>query len=148
MHRTLPFGVLQSNQEVKMQFLLLLVVTLFIACATATTVILFFRKPIDKIFSRIIGEELASAWRKFLTFALFVVGVSSGVSLYKLERFISPLENNAIRPELTPEYWGLEVYRTIINTLGGMAWALLIFFVVALIAFAITRRKEIPKSTT
>lgn len=37
---------------------------------------------------------------------------------------------------------GLEIYRTIIQVLQGIAWALLVFFVVALIAFAITRRAE------
>jgi len=124
-----------------MQFLLLLVVTLVIACGVATLVIRMFKSPIDKIFGRIIGDDLAAAWRKFLTFALFVVGVSSGVHIYKLERFIAP-EADATRPVLTPEYWGLEIYRTVIDTLGGMAWALLIFFVVALIAFVIARRKE------
>ncbi|MBN1213611.1 MAG: hypothetical protein JXA92_13650 [candidate division Zixibacteria bacterium] len=126
-----------------MEFLLLLVVTLLISVIVAGLVVLFFRKPIDKIFTRIIGEDIASAWRKFLTFALFVVGVSSGVSIWKLERFITP-EEGAPVPQLTAEFWGLEIYRTIIQTLGGMAWALLIFFVVALIAFVIVRRKESP----
>jgi hypothetical protein len=37
---------------------------------------------------------------------------------------------------------GLEIYRTVIQTLQGVAWALLVFFVVALIAFAIVRRGE------
>ncbi len=125
-----------------MEFLLLLIVTLVIAVVTASLVIFFFRKPIDKIFSRIIGEDLATAWRKFLTFALFVVGVSSGVSIWELQRFIQPPAEGVTQPVLTPEYWGLEIYRTIIQTLGGMAWALLIFFVVALIAFVLVKRKE------
>jgi hypothetical protein len=126
-----------------MQFLLLLIVTLAISCATAALVIRMFRGPIDKVFARIIGDELASAWRKFLTFALFVVGISSGVHIYKLERFVAPQTEAVNRPQLTPEYWGLEVYRTIIDTLGGMSWALLIFFVVALIAFVISRKREV-----
>jgi hypothetical protein len=129
-----------------MEFLLLLIVTLVIAVVTAFLVIFFFRKPIDKIFGRIIGEDLATAWRKFLTFALFVVGVSSGVSIWELQRFIQPATKDAVKPVLTPEYWGLEIYRTIIQTLGGMAWALLVFFVVALIAFVIVRRKEAKAS--
>lgn len=129
-----------------MEFLLLLIVTLVIAVITASLVIYFFRKPIDKIFGRIIGEDLARAWRKFLTFALFVVGISSGVSIRELQRFIQPPAKGAVKPVLTPEYWGLELYRTIIQTLGGMAWALLIFFVVALIAFVIVRRKETQAS--
>ena len=126
-----------------MEFLILLIVTLAIACGVSLMVIMFFRKPIDKIFARIIGEEISIAWRKFLTFALFVVGVSSGVSIYKLEQFVRPVTEGAARPVLNAEYWGLELYRTIIQTLGGMAWALLVFFVVALIAFVLVKRKEV-----
>lgn len=125
-----------------MEFLLLLVVTLAIAVFVSGLVIFFFRKSVDKIFMRLIGEEIAVAWKKFLIFALFVVGVSSGVSIWKLERFIMPETEGVTRPVLTPEFWGLEIYRTIIQTLGGMAWALLIFFLVALVAFVIVKKKE------
>jgi len=124
-----------------MEFLALLVVTLVISCVVAGLVVLAFRKPIDKIFARIIGDDISVSWRKFLTFALFVVGLSSGVKIWKLEQFIQPTAKGVPQPQLTPEYWGLEIYRTIIDTLGGMAWALLIFFVIALIAFAMTKRR-------
>ncbi len=125
-----------------MEFLILLIVTLAIAIVVSGLVILSFRKPIDSIFARIIGEEISVAWRKFLMFALFVVGVASGVNIRKLEKFIAPETEGNIRPALTPEFWGLEIYRTIIGALGGLAWALLIFFMVGLIAFAIVRKKE------
>lgn len=125
-----------------MEFLILLIVTLAIAIVVAGLVIFFFKNPIDKIFARIIGEEISTAWRKFLTFALFVVGVSSGVNIYRLERFIEPESEKFTRPVLTAQYWGLEIYRTIINTLGGLAWALLLFFIAALIAFVIVKRGE------
>lgn len=125
-----------------MEFLILLIVTLAIAVIVSSLVIFAFRKPVDSIFARIIGEDISSAWRKFLMFALFVVGVASGVSIWKLERFIEPETAEHARPLLTAEFWGLEIYRTIIGSLGGLAWALLVFFVVALIAFAIVRRRE------
>ena len=125
-----------------MEFLLLLIVTLAIAVAVSLIVILFFRKAVEKIFVRIIGEEIAVAWKKFLIFALFVVGVSSGVSIWKLEQYIQPAAEGVTRPVLNAEFWGLEIYRTIIQTLGGMAWALLVFFLVALIAFVIVKKKE------
>ena len=125
-----------------MEFLLLLIVTLAIALIVSGLVIFFFRSPIDKIFARIIGEEISIAWRKFLTFALFVIGVSSGVNIWKLERFVAPEIENAEHLVLTAERWGLEIYRTIIDTLGGLAWALLLFFVVSLIAFVIVKRGE------
>lgn len=126
-----------------MEFLLLLVVTLAIAVFVSGLVIFFFRNSVDKIFMRLIGEDIAIAWKKFLIFALFVVGVSSGVSIWKLERFILPETEGIAKPALTAEFWGLEIYRTIIQTLGGMAWALLIFFLVALVAFVIVKKKEI-----
>lgn len=124
-----------------MQFLMLLV-TLLLAIGVASLVIRMFRSPIDNIFARIIGEEISAAWRKFLTFSLFVVGVSSGVNIRKLEQFVAPPMDDMVKPELSPEYWGLELYRTIINTLGGMAWALLLFFLFALVAYVIVKRKE------
>lgn len=129
-----------------MEFLFLLVVTLAIAVIVSGMVIFFFRKSINKIFMRLIGEDIAIAWQKFLTFALFVVGISSGVSIWKLERFIMPETQGMAKPELTAEFWGLEIYRTIIQTLGGMAWALLIFFLIALIAFVIIKKKEAKSS--
>lgn len=125
-----------------MEFLILLIVTLLIAVAVSLLVVFSFKKPIDAIFARIIGEDISTAWRKFLTFALFVVGVASGVNVWKLERFIMPEAEGTPRPELTAQFWGLEIYRTIIDTLGGLAWALLVFFLVSLIAFVIVKRGE------
>ncbi len=113
-----------------MDFLLLLVVTLGIAIVVSAIVVRFFRGPMDKIFMRIIGEEVAEAWRKFLTFALLMVGISSRVQIWNLERFVMPVSEDQLRPILTPEYRGLEIYRTIMGTLGGMAWALLAFVIV------------------
>ena len=112
-----------------MEFLLLLVVTLVIAVAVTLLVIFSFKKPIDSIFARIIGEEIS-------------VGVASGVNVWKLERFIAPETEGVARPELTAQFWGLEIYRTIIDTLGGLAWALLVFFIATLIAFVIVKRGE------
>lgn len=130
-------------------FFLLLLLTLGVALATSLLIVLLFRKPIRQILDRIIGEEIASGWHRFLLFAVFVVGVSSGVQIWKLEQYVHP-ERFGPRPEggvvppltLDGPSLGLEIYRAIIQTLQGVAWALLVFFVVALIAFAIIRRGE------
>lgn len=125
-----------------MEFLLLLISTFLLSLLISFVVVQLFRKPIDKIFIRIIGDEIAVAWRKFLIFAIFVVGVSSGVSTYHFEKFIEASKSTSTPTPLTVEYWGLELYRTFINTLGGMAWALLVFFIIALIAFVIVKASE------
>jgi hypothetical protein len=127
-------------------FLTLLLVTLLVALATAGVVVALFRRPIRQILDRIIGVELAPAWQRFLLFAIYVVGVSSGVQIWKLEQYIraEPGPNGAGRPPfvLNAESMGLEVYRTILQVLQGVAWALLVFFVVALAAFVFLRRGE------
>ena len=129
-------------------FFVLLLLTLGVALATSLLIVFLFRKPIRQILDRIIGEEIASGWHRFLLFAIFVVGVSSGVQIWKLEQYVhperyAPREGGVIPPlTLDGPSLGLEIYRTIIQTLQGVAWALLVFFVVALIAFAIIRRGE------
>ena len=129
-------------------FFVLLLLTLGVALATTFTIVMLFKKPIRQILDRIIGEDIASGWHRFLLFAIFVVGVSSGVQIWKLEQYVhperyAPREGGSIPPlVLDGPSLGLEIYRTIIQTLQGVAWALLVFFVVALIAFAIIRRGE------
>ena len=46
------------------------------------------------------------------------------------------------RQGVTRDRWILEVYRTVIGTLQGLAWMLLVFFVFALIAYVIVRASE------
>ena len=127
-------------------FYVLLLVTLGVSLLTSGIVVWFFRRPIRQILDRIIGESVAEAWQKFLTFSLFVVGVSSGVQVWKLEQYIQPQNagpDGKLRVlSLDAAAIALEVYRTILQVLQGMAWALLVFFVVALIAFVLVKRGE------
>jgi ABC-type transport system involved in multi-copper enzyme maturation permease subunit len=126
-------------------FLLLLVVGFVVAVAVSFVVVRLFDKPIDAILKRIIADEISSAWLKYLKFAIYVVGVSKGVRVWELERYITPAmhDDKARILELTSERWILEIYRTIIETLQGIAWLLLVFFVFALIAYVIVRVFEI-----
>jgi hypothetical protein len=126
-------------------FLTLLLATFGISLAVSAIVAKFFGRPIDGILKRIIADPISKAWLKYLIFAIYVVGISSGVRLWDLERYITPLAGG-IKPEILPlnsDRWVLEVYRTIIGTLQGLAWLLLVFFVVALIAFVIIRVFEL-----
>ena len=127
-------------------FITLLAVTLGVSLLTSGIVVFFFRGSIRQILHRIIGEEVASAWQRFLTFCLFVVGVSAGAQVWKLEQYLQPQING---PDGKPRVLtldgpavALEIYRTIIQVLQGMAWALLVFFVVGLIAFVLVKIGE------
>ena len=135
-------------------FFALLIVTFLVALLVSFLVARAFEKPIHTILERIVGPEMAGAWAKYMKFAIYVVGVSGGVRIYELERYLQQpqpkLPEGVIEPgyqlTLTPERWVLEVYRTIIETLQALAWMLLIFFLFALVAYVIVRiwgnRKE------
>jgi hypothetical protein len=80
-----------------------------------------------------------------MKFAILVVGISAGVRIYHVEKYITPVraDKAAAIAELTFERWVLELYRTVIETLQGIAWMLLVFFVFALIAYVIVRLAEL-----
>lgn len=125
-------------------FLILLVVTLLVALVVSLVVVRAFSHPIDSILKRIISDEISVAWLRYLKFAIVVVGVSAGVRIYELEKYITPQRHDkeARIIELTSERWILELYRTVIETLQGIAWMLLVFFIFALIAYVIVRFSE------
>lgn len=124
-------------------FFLLLIVTFIIAFAVSFVVVKVFSSPLDAILKRIIQDEICTAWLRYLKFAMYVVGISSGVRIYQLERYITqPDSKDSVIIELTTARWVLEVYRTVIGSLQGIAWMLLIFFVFALIAFVIVKIYE------
>ncbi len=130
-------------------FLTLLLVTFVIATLVSVLTAAAFKKPVDQILKRIIGDDIFAAWRKYLMFAIFVVGISSGVRIYDLEKYITkPALKDAEIVQLTRDRWILEVYRTIIDVLQGIAEVLLVFFIVALIAFVLVRIFELKRART
>ena len=124
-------------------FITLLVVTFTIALATSLGVVRLFRGPVESILGRVVEKTLAGAWHRYLNFAVVVVGVSGGVRIWELEKYITPRELDALPIALNLDRWVLEVYRTLIGTLQSAAWLLLVFFSVALIAFVVVRAVEI-----
>ena len=128
-------------------FLTLLLVTFLISVLVSFVVVRLFRSPIGRILKRIIADELSEAWVKYITFGLYVVGISTGVRINQLERYITrpPVEDAEVI-SLTFERWVLEVYRTVISALQGLAGTLLIFFIVALIAFVIIQTVELRRA--
>jgi hypothetical protein len=125
-------------------FIALLGVTFLVSLIVSFIVIRSFSIPLDGILKRIIADEISGAWLKYLKFAIIVVGVSSGVRIRQLEKYITPWRGDEDQRvvELTGNRWILELYRTVIETLQGIAWLLLVFFVVALLAYVIVKMTE------
>ena len=131
-------------------FYYLIITTFVLALGVSTLVMWLFSRSINSILARIIHDPIHAAWAKYTKFAGMVVGTSSGIRIYDMEKYISPLtytgtgENQkSVIIELTQERWFLEIYRTIIETLQGLAWMMLLFFMVALIAYVIVRWSEV-----
>lgn len=125
-------------------FILLLAANFILAFLVCTIVVRIFRTPLDKILQRLVGEDIYSTWTKYLVFAVYVVGISGGVRIWDLEKYITPGKDGVIL-ELTSDRWVLEIYGTIIGTLQSNAWMLLLFFIFALIAFVIVKGLEVKK---
>ena len=126
---------------------MLLLVTFFLAFAVSFLVAKLFANPLESILNRIIDDPNSIAWVRYMKFAILVVGVSAGVRIHELEKYITPPQYNdklKIVP-LNMERWILEVYRTIIESLQGIAWMLLVFFVAALIAYVVVRLGELKR---
>ena len=127
-------------------FLTLLIVTFVVALAVSAVIVRIFAGPLGAILQRIIADEISSAWLRYMKFAILVVGVSSGVRIHQLEKYITPFDKDVKIVELTQDRWVLELYRTVIESLQGIAWMLLVFFVFALIAYVIVRLGELKRS--
>ena len=126
-------------------FITLLLVTLLIALATSLLVIRLFDRLIRKILDRVVAAELSEAWNRYLSFAVVVVGVSGGVRIWSLEKYITARTDDGEPIVLNADRWILEVYRTLIGTLQSVAWILLVFFIFALIAYVIMRGFELRR---
>src|SRR5438034_3727594 len=128
-------------------FLFLLFATFVVALLVSFVVMCLFTKPIESVLRRIIADEISAAWSKYLKFAILVVGVSAGVQLRDLEKYITPMlgGREVQTVSLSFDRWIFEIYRTAIETLQGIAWMLLVFFAFALIAYVIVRIGEAGK---
>ncbi len=128
-------------------FILLLAVTFLVSVIVCVILARVFRKPLDRILNRLLGEDIYVAWTRYLLFALYVVGISGGVRVWDLERYITPQKAGEAVLELNNDRWILEIYRTIIGTLQSVAWMLLVFFLVALLAFVVVKGREMKHAS-
>jgi hypothetical protein len=123
-------------------FVVLLVASFVLALAMSATVAWLFAKPIDGILHYFVGDRISATLSKYLRFAIVVVGISAGTRVRPLEEYIAAPSYNkaALAAALTQEYWALEIYRTFVETLQGMALIFFVIAVVAIIAFVIVRK--------
>lgn len=128
-------------------FLSLLVVTLAVALLVSHGVARLFSTAVGRILGRLVGTEMSDAWHRYIMFAIYVVGVSRGVRLYDLERYVLPRTRDEPQLVLDASRWTFEIFRTIVATLQGVAWMLLVVFLVALVAYVLLRGLELRRGS-
>ena len=122
-------------------FASLLAVTFLVALLTSLLVVAIFVRPIATLLARIVSDQLAPIWKRYILFAIVVVGVAGGVRVWDLERYITPDKDGKLLV-LTADRWMVEIYKTIIGSLQSSVWLLMIFFVFALLAYVVVRGFE------
>ena len=127
-------------------FYALLAITFVVSFVVCSIVARIFREPVTRIMQRLVTEDISNAWSRYIVFAVYVVGISGGVRIWDLEKYITKTGRDGEIVVLTGERWVLELYRTIIGTLQSDAWMLLIFFIFALIAYVIVKGLESRKT--
>jgi len=126
-----------------MNFFTLLGAAFAVALILSHLVVMIFKRPLQKVFDRIIGDEISAAWVRYVNFAIYVVGVSGGVRIWQLDRYLMPEGEDAVA--LTDALWGWEVFRTVLGTVQSITWMLLVVFLVALVAYVIVRGLELRR---
>jgi hypothetical protein len=125
-------------------FLTLLLASTAVSAVICVIVAALFDKPLHRIFERIIADEISGAWVRFIKFGIYVVGISGGVRLWELDRYISPREEGGV-VELTNALWSWELFRSFVGALQAITWMLLLVFLFALIAFVVVRGMELRR---
>lgn len=120
-------------------FIALLAINFMVSFLVCYIIARIFRNSITRIMQRLVTEDISNAWSQYILFAVYVVGISGGVRIWEMEKYISAVGPKEQILALTPDRWILEIYRTVIGTLQSDAWMLLLFFVFALIAYVIVK---------
>jgi len=122
--------------------IVLFVVSFALAFGVAAGVAWLSKDPIEVILHRFLAAHISVALSKYLRFAIVVVGMASGTRVGALEEYIgaSSWNKTALAAALTQEIWVLELYRTIVATLEGIVWLLLVVAFFVLLAILVIRK--------
>lgn len=125
----------------------LFLVTFVLAAGLAAGVAWLSKDPIEVLLHRFLAAHISVALSKYLRFAIVVVGTASGTRVAALEEYIGATSYNktAMTAALTQETWVLELYRTVVATLEGIVWLLLVVAFFVLLAILIIRKANMKQ---
>jgi hypothetical protein len=118
-------------------FLALFAASFLLSLSISALLVWLFSKPIDDFLHRfLIDPMICAAWSKYVRFAIIAVGVSTGTQVSAFQDYVSApsYTKAAIAAQVTQEFWALQLYKTVTSTLIGLAWLMLAFCVMTVVA--------------
>ncbi len=118
-------------------FITLFAITLFTSVVVSFLVNKIFSNSIKLILSKLVEKQIAQVFARYIYFALYVIGISGGVNLYSLERYLKNSDPNLPLVTLNADKLFLEVYKTFIETLQSVTFLLFFFFLITLVSYVV-----------
>ncbi|HJZ65135.1 MAG TPA: hypothetical protein VKD70_12505 [Candidatus Acidoferrum sp.] len=109
-----------------------------------------FKIPVENLLRYLVERDVAEAWTKYVFFLLLVVGVASGTRIRLLEEYLAAPSWNqtAIQSQMTQAFWVLEMYRTVLGSVEGIAWMLVLLALVGFGAYFVVRKNKAHEAQT
>lgn len=122
----------------------LFIVSIALAFGVSFGVSKLCRDVAEVVLNRFFARNVSFLTAKYMQFIVVFVGVSCGTRIRLLEDYIgAPSWNRPdLAAQLTPEVWALALYHTVIQSLEGIAWLLLIFGLLLVAALMGIRRSN------
>ncbi len=118
-------------------FITLLLVNFLLSVTCSVVAIAIFSRPLSVLLRLLVAEQMVMVWRRFLKFAILVVGVAGGVNVYSLERYLDSPQAEAVTIDLSR--WLLEGVGAVLDSFQSIAFMLLVVLLASLVAYVILR---------
>ncbi len=118
-------------------FIKLFLITFFTSVSVSFLVNKIFAKSIRTILAKLVQEKIAQVFTRYVYFAIYVIGLSGGVNIYSLERYLKKTDPDLPLLTLNADKFFLEIYKTIIETLQSITFLLFFFFLVTLVSYVL-----------
>ncbi|HOJ37927.1 MAG TPA: hypothetical protein PLI27_02305 [Ignavibacteriales bacterium] len=115
-------------------FYLLLFSSLITGILVTFITIKIFRGTIKSLIQKIIELDIYEEWLKYITFVMYIIGVSSTFKINELAKYSdSYFQQNIFQVEKLV----LNLVGTTINVLQSLAWILFLFYIALLVIIVI-----------
>lgn len=127
-----------------MIFFAIFSITLLLSICTSLLLIKVLSPVINSTINKMFVYEMQHVWRKYVQIALFIIGTSSGVNVYNLQKFFQETNKKFSIELLISESWE-SIRSCAISIILSM---LVLFFVYLIVSYLNQLAPQHPKEET